>query len=406
MDPLDSVAPSVALDRLLRMIGSVGTETLQRPTPRELAGRVLAEPLVLDRDSPACDVSAMDGFAVRMAEIAAGPLPVGGECRIGTAPPRLAAGIALRIYTGSPIPAGADTVVPLELVKETDGTVLLHAVDSLTAGANLRRQGENARCGAQVIPVGTMISPAAMTALAAVGPPTVAVYRRLRLAILTTGDELVSGPTISHGTTLTRWQLRDSNGPALEALFGTASWIGTVTRGHVLDTLAGLSDAIRAASAEADALVLTGGVSKGAYDHVPAAVLAAGGEGVFHRLNARPGRPTFAAVIDGKPIIGLPGNPLAVLTSGRRIVTPALRQRAGFSACDPPSPTVELVEWSGKSLPLTWWRPVTLIGPGHATLADLRGSGDTCGPASSDGFIEAPPNSDKAGIYGYYSWMI
>ena len=417
--PSNNLSPQDAVALLAERVAPVEPQTLRLTATSDAAGRVLATPVTLDRASPACDVSAMDGFAVRMAELAAGPMPIAGECRIGEAPPELSPGVALRIYTGSPVPLGADAVVPLEQVDERDDSIRLNATAKPHPGGNIRRRGENAKAGDVVLNAGRVLTPAAMTALAAIGPAEITTHRPLRVAIITTGDELetawgAESPTEPHtephtepgAAGLAPWRLRDSNGPTLQALLGAPPWIDRVDRTHSADDLDGLTRVIADRLATADAVVLTGGVSKGAYDFVPEAVARVGGERLFHRINARPGRPTFAAVVGGRPILGLPGNPVAVLTAGVRLLGAALRRRAGLAAFEAPAVRVARNAWRGKTVALTWWRPATLDDGGRATLVDLRGSGDTCSAAMSDGFVECPPGSDAGGVYPFYPWAI
>ncbi len=397
--PAPAIEPTAAIELLASRFARVGVEEVACD---EAAGRVLAQDLVLDRDSPACDASAMDGYAVRGAELVAGPLRIAGECRIGEPPATLPAGEALRIYTGSPVPAGADAVIRLEHVVEADGAITLLEGKSVEIGEDIRRRGENANAGTVVLSAGDELSPAAIGAAATVGRTAVPVYRRLRVTVITTGNELARPGSGE----LPPWRLRDSNGPVLAAMLGAAPWVESVTRKHAPDSLDSLTEALRVAVADSDAVVLNGGVSKGAYDFVPDAVRAVGGEVVFHRLRARPGQPTLGAVVGDKPIIGLPGNPLAVLTAGRRLLTPILKRLAGFTTFDQPAPQVTLEAWTGTPQSLTWWRPVILATAGVAKLAALQGSGDVCGPAMSDGFIEVPADQQGIGPYSYYSWQI
>lgn len=399
--PID---PALSVERLCERVDRVETETLAATQFKELSGRIMGETLRLDRDSPACDVSAMDGFAVRFEELSAGPLPLAGECRIGEPPIDLPPATALRIYTGSPVPHGSDTVVRLEWMDEADDRIRLNGQGHPQRGDAIRHAGENAKAGAAVLSAGVDISAAASGAIATVGPAKLSVFRRLRVRVITTGNELEVNADNSQP--LASWRLRDSNGPALQTMLSNVGWIDKIEWTHVDDSLAELTSAITSALEVSDAVVLTGGVSKGAYDHVPDAVRAAGGEVIFHRLRARPGQPTLGAVADGKPIVGLPGNPLAVLCAGRRLLVPALRERAGLATAEPPMATVQLESWEGKTLPLTWWRPVNVTGSGLATLASLRGSGDVCGPAATDGFIEAPPEANGTGPYPFYSWCL
>jgi len=347
-------------------------------------------------------VSAMDGFAVRAKELKVGPLPIAGECRIGEPPETLPTGKSLRIYTGSPVPNGADAVIRLEHVLEADGSISLLNGKSVRIDEDIRRRGENGAVGSVVLSPGIELTAAAIGAIATVGLTVIPVYRRLRITVITTGNELSQ---FDEGE-LKPWRLRDSNGPVLAAMLGAAPWVESVKRIHAIDSLDSLKLALTSGLGSSDAVVLTGGVSKGAYDFVPDAVRAAGGDVAFHRIRARPGQPSLGAIVEGKPIVGLPGNPLAVLTAGRWLLTPILKRLAGFATYAPPMPQVTLEEWAGKSQPLTWWRPVTLTAPGVAKLATLQGSGDVCGPAMSDGFIEAPANHDDLGPYSYYPWRV
>jgi molybdopterin molybdotransferase len=393
------IEPAAAIELLASRLTPIGTEELATP---DATGRVLACNVLLDRDSPACDVSAMDGFAVRAKELTAGALPIAGECRIGEPPEVLPSGKALRIYTGSPVPDGANAVIRLEHVAEADGVIKLLNGKSVHASEDIRRRGENAVAGSVVLTQGTELTAAAIGAIATVGLTVIPVHRRLRITVITTGNELAQ---FGEGE-LKPWRLRDSNGPVLAAMLGAAPWVESVKRMHASDSLDSLKMALASALGGSDAVVLTGGVSKGAYDFVPDAVRAAGGEVVFHRIRARPGQPTLGAIAEGKPIVGLPGNPLAVLTAGRWLLTPILKRLAGFVAYNPPAPQVTLEAWIGKPQPLTWWRPVTLKAPGVAKLAALQGSGDVCGPAMSDGFVEVPTDRNDLGPYSYYSWRV
>lgn len=394
-----AIEPAAAIELLASRLTPIGTEELATP---DATGRVLADVVRLDRDSPACDVSAMDGFAVRAKELKAGALAIAGECRIGEPPEVLPSGKTLRIYTGSPVPEGADAVIRLEHVVEADGSIKVLEGKSVCVGEDIRRRGENASAGSVVLSPGIELTAAAIGAIATVGLTVIPVHRCLCITVITTGNELAQ----SDEGELKPWRLRDSNGPVLAAMLGAAPWVESVKRIHATDSLNSLKKALANALGGSDAVVLTGGVSKGAYDFVPDAVRAAGGEVVFHRIRARPGQPSLGAIVEGKPIVGLPGNPLAVLTAGRWLLTPILKRLAGFEKYNPATPQVTLEAWTGKPQPLTWWRPVTLTAPGVAKLTTLQGSGDVCGPAMSDGFIEVTADRNDAGPYSYYPWRI
>ncbi|MEM1304480.1 MAG: molybdopterin-binding protein, partial [Planctomycetota bacterium] len=210
--------------------------------------------------------------------------------------------------------------------------------------------------------------------------------------------------SVQMGDDFPAWRLRNSNEQVLRSLARSMPFVADLHACSPADDAGALAAALRDAVAQADVVVLTGGVSKGEYDFVRDAVLEVGGEVLFHGVTARPGRPTLGAVVGDVPVLGLPGNPVAVLTTSRRLLTPVLRRRAGVERFDPPAPLASIDEWRGKTLPLTWWRPVTLVGPGVATLASLKGSGDVCGPATTDGFIEAPPDANHTGPFPFFPW--
>lgn len=389
-----------ALPGLLIRLDTVDVEEVHGKDLHSLYGRALAQSVHLDHDSPGCNLSAMDGYAVRLRELLDGSVPIVGECRIGSPPETLELGTSRRIYTGGPIPDGADTVVRLERAVAQADQLTLISNSPINKGADIRRQGENAVSGTEVLIKGQQLTPAAISALATISPDSISAYCPLRIAVITTGDELHQGPG-----NLPPWRLRDSNGPTLQAMLAPMPWIQSIERVHSVDDLKGLTDAIRRAVEQADAVVLTGGVSKGAYDFVPAAIADAGGEVVFHRVAARPGQPTLGAIHSGRPVLGLPGNPLSVMCAGRRLLVPALRKRAGFADAEPAVPLVSLQSGSEKSLPITWWRPVKLVANGVAELASLKGSGDVIGPADTDGFVEIPPERTGVGPFAYFAWQ-
>ncbi len=183
------------------------------------------------------------------------------------------------------MPSDADCVVPRELTIESPQRVELNVpLSELKQNMNIRFQGENARVGSCVLEQGTYLTSAAMAGLASVATAQVSVHRRVRVAILNTGDEL-----IPPGQPVQAWQIRDSNGPTLDAALSQHAWIEVVARQRVPDNLQSIQQALQD-QADADVILLTGGVSMGDTDHVPAAVEGIGGEIVFHRLPIRPGK--------------------------------------------------------------------------------------------------------------------
>ncbi len=388
-------SPGQAVQALIERLAPVGTERV----PLEVAsGRVLAETLVADRPSPAIDVSAMDGYAVESAGLKPGVMPVAGEARIGRPPERLPPGCAVRIATGAPVPLGADAVIRREDVVEHHDSIEMGTGVRATPGLNIRRRGENLEAGATVAEGGGVIDPALAAALAAFGRTRPLVHRRVRVALVATGDEVRDA-----GEPVADWELRDSNTPALRTLLTPPAWVELLPSRRVPDEPALIRAALRDALAAADLVLCTGGVSMGDRDHVPGVLRHLGAEIVFHRIPQRPGKPVLGAIApDGRCVLGLPGNPLSVMVTARRMAVPVAMHLAGVTRQTPP-PLV-LVNGDAKALDLWWHRLVRLVGPGRGVLTESRGSGDVPSAARSDGFVEVPPGGPVGGPWPFYPW--
>jgi molybdopterin molybdotransferase len=263
----------------------------------------------------------MDGFAVR-GEVEVGERRrVAGAVAAGEAPDReLPAGAVLRIATGAPIPRGADRVVPVEQTDDGEAAVTFHA--GVAAGANIRRRGEIVRLGTELLPPGTLLTPGALAALATHGYAEVPVHRPPRLAVLTTGDEVVAPET--HPAP---GQLRDSHTDFLLAAARTLG-LEAAPLGIAPDDDATLRARVAEALA-ADVLVLCGGVSKGRPDLVPKVLRDAGTETILHGVAIQPGQPLLVAHHAGGWVFGLPGNPASVMVGFWLFVRPLLRRLLG-----------------------------------------------------------------------------
>lgn len=404
--PVKFAAPQEALDALLAHLRPVDSEIINSDAA---AGRILAEPLRSDRPSPPCDVSAMDGYALRLADLTRSRIPVAGEIPIGRQAPPLPPGAALRIVTGAAVPEGAQAVIRREdVVEGPDWIKPSSAATAAKAVDNIRRRGENLPAGGVVAEAGRVLSAPVMGALAAFGSSRVTVHRKVRVGILVTGDELLDIDARPQD-----WQIRDSNGPALRSLLAGSPWIEVAEFARSADDPAELARKLAGLLARCDAVVLTGGVSMGDRDYVPRTVADCGGRIIFHKLPIRPGKPILGAVGPaGQAILGLPGNPVSVLTCAARFLGPALRNLAGFARPADPPPHVSLAGADDSTIKLWWYRLVRLAGPGLAELVPGRGSGDIVSAARSDGFIEVPPGAGGAGGTGcagpwpFYRWEL
>ena len=294
----------------------------------EAAGRILGSGLVARRDQPAADISMMDGYALRAAD-AQGELAVVGELAAGDPPwsRALAAGEAARIFTGAPLPPGADCVVMQE--RCTRDGARLRVGEALREGQHIRRRGEELRQGEEALPAGTALGPAELSLAAACGAVAVSVHRRPRMAFLATGDEL-----IPLGSEPGPGKLTETNSLALAALARDAGAVPLLL-GIEGDDAARI--AARLQGADADVLVTTGGASVGDHDHAQAALELLGGQLVFHRVAIRPGKPILFGSAGQRLLFGLPGNPAAASLCFELFVRLALRMLAGDPRPERPS---------------------------------------------------------------------
>lgn len=364
--------------------------------PGAAAGHVLAVDLHAPELLPRWDNSAMDGYAVRRSDVAAaGPdrpvtLPVVADLPAGTASrARVAAGTAARIMTGAPVPAGADAVVPVE---HTDGGTATVRIDRAPApGAHIRRAGEDVAAGDLVLRAGTLLGPAQVAAAAAVNAGAVRVHRRPRVAVLSTGSELVpAGTALAHG------QLPDSNSVLLAAAVAAAG-ADVVRVGSVADDPARLADVLRDVAAEADLVVTSGGVSAGAYDVVKE--LLRGQGVVFGPVAMQPGKPQGAGrLADGTPILCLPGNPVSAHVSAELFVRPVVRRLRGLTGSGRPEVVAVADDAWTPPAGRDQYMPVALTGDGGALRARRAAPGGSgshlvAGLAGSDGLAVVPAGS-------------
>lgn len=317
---------------ILDSVVPVGAERVE--TSRSL-GRVLAEDVVAPWDLPSCDNSAMDGYAVRFEDCRRGVLlkkcgyvPAGGPASAAVAP-----GCAVRIMTGAPIPPGCDAVVPFEETEEADGHVRI--MGRVTLRQHIRFQGEDVSAGVIIMPAGTRIRPPEIGMLASIGKAVVPVYRRARVAVLSTGDELVElGEPPAVG------RIVNSNSLSIAAAVREAG-AQPVLLGIARDDRASHAEKI-AEGLKADALVTTAGVSAGDRDLVRQVLEEMGVESRFWRVAIKPGGPTAFGMKGEKPVFSLPGNPVSALITFEVFVRPALLKMMGATRVIKPLVTAVL----------------------------------------------------------------
>lgn len=361
------------------------------------SNRILAEAVCADRDMPPFPRSTRDGFACRAAEASARALlPVAGSIRAGEAPAGpLPPGAAWEIMTGAAVPEGADAVAMLEHVEHEGGAIRLAAGRTLDAGDNVVPIGAEARAGDELIAAGTRLGAAHVAAAAACGYATLAVFQRPRVAILTTGDELVP-ITAKPGP----GQIRNSNAPMLAALVeqcGGEPWILPPARDNAAEIEAALREGARA-----HMLLISGGVSAGKFDLVEPALLKLGAHFHFTGVRIQPGKPLVfgemphAAGSGPLPLFGLPGNPISSAATFLLFGATVLAALAGNAARGPRFGLARLTR-SVKGKPdLTRFVPAARGGDGtEVTAVGTQGSGDLAAFARADCFVVVPEGVER-----------
>ena len=380
-----------ALDRVLEDLPRVGGEQVPLAAAR---GRVLAAPVRAPRDVPPFRNSAMDGFAVRSADVAAASaaspavlrvLETVGAGSVATQP--VAAGSAIRIMTGAPLPDGADAVVRVEDTADAPVGVAVRA--AVGRGANVREAGEDMRAGELVLDAGRLLRPADIGLLASLGASMLRVARRPRVAILSTGDELVDlGEPLGPG------QIVNSNAYTLAAAVEEAG-AEPVHLGIVRDK----PELIRAAFADAmtaDMALSTGGVSVGSFDYVRQILGELGYQERFWKVAQKPGKPLTFGRCGRTPVFGLPGNPVSSLVCFYLYVVPALRTVMGLDRVHMASAAATLVEGVRKAPGLTEFVRCSLQGSPddyRARSTGTQSSGALRSLSLGDALIVGPPDA-------------
>lgn len=375
-----------ALSRLLDGAQTV-SEVRSLPT-LAAAGRVLARAQAATIDAPPLDNSAMDGYALAVADVPqlASCLPVSQRIVAGSVGTRLQPGTAARIFTGAPIPAGADAVVMQELCQHAADSVLINHLPRV--GEHIRRAGSDIAAGSEILSVGLRLRPQDTAQAASVGIAELPVFRRLRVAVLFTGDELrMPGEALPPGAiyNANRFLLC----PLLERL-------GCVVRdlGQVADDLAATRRALREAAHDNDLVLSSGGVSVGEEDHVKAAVELEGRLEMW-KIAIKPGKPLAFGHLTSPgrevPLIGLPGNPVSCLVTFLMLVRPLLLKMQGVREVSPPAYLLRAdFDWLRPDARREFLRARS-NGDGGVDLFPNQASGVLSSAVWADGLVDNPP---------------
>lgn len=387
--------PLMALDdALAALLAQAAPLALEEVSTFEADGRVLAQDLVSALQVPAFDNSAMDGYALRCADVAAPgtALPVSQRIAAGSSSAPLQAGTAARIFTGAPVPPGADAVVMQEdCVAQDDGSVRIQAVPR--AGQNIRRAGEDIARGAVVLHAGTRLTPAALGLAASIGLARLPVARRPRVALCSTGDELVMpGEVAPHS--LPPGAIYNSNRFFLRALLQRLGCEVTDC-GNLPDQREATIAALRGASEGHDLVLTSGGVSVGEEDHVKPAVQQLGQLDLW-QIAIKPGKPFACGRVGGAHFIGLPGNPVASFVTFAMLVRPFLLRMQGAQEVAPKTIAIRAdFDWPKADKRREFLR-VRRNARDGLDLFPHQGSGVLTSTVWGDGVVDNPPGQTIA----------
>jgi molybdopterin molybdotransferase len=359
--------------------------------------RVLAEPLIADRDQPPFSRATRDGFAARADDWMQGNLRIQGTLAAGgmwSGGP-IGRGACVEIMTGAPVPQETDCVVMVEHVMRSGDVVSLQPGRAIEAGENVVPRGAEAAAGSVLVPAGARVTPSIVAAAAANGAARLKVYRRPRVAIVSTGDELVAVDAQP-----LQWQIRNSNSYSLSA---QVKALGGEPRLYapVPDKAEALHDAIATASADCDLLLLSGGVSMGRFDLVEPALEAHAGAFRFTGVRMQPGKPlVFGTLREGAlPFFGLPGNPVSTMVCFAAFVAPVLAALGGEADYTLPLAMARSLSAVGAKAELRRFLPARALrsfeGTTVATIA-WHGSGDTASAARANCFLIVPEGTAVA----------
>jgi molybdopterin molybdotransferase len=365
------------------------------------AGRVLREEIKADREFPPFDRVMMDGFAMRAADFAAGrEFVLSGCAPAGSPAVKLPSAVmsCVEVMTGAPLPLGADCIVPVEEVTRDGGVIRVSPDFEVVSRRYVHAAGSDSRAGERLLEPGVLLGSREIGVAASCGAAWIEVSKLPRIHILATGDELVAVDEIPQPH-----QIRQSNASAIACVLQRA--------GHPASASARLRDdpmesavAVRCTLEASDLTIITGAVSKGARDFVPALLDSLGCRRLFHGVAQRPGKPAGCWLGPaGQIVMALPGNPVSALTGLHAFMLPVLAVASGLPI---PRPRLVIPAERIDGLPgMTWHLPVTIGDDGRARPAPTGNSGDFIGLLKSDGFVTLPPRGEPSAAHPFTPWL-
>ena len=401
-----SLSPEQAVDRLVSGVARVAN-TIAVDTGLA-AGRFLSEDILAASNLPATNNAAVDGYAVDASFLEANPdhdFRIIGKAAAGHPfPDTVGVGETVRIFTGAVMPDGADAVAMQEFCVADEASTTVRIGRRVAAGGNNRPVGENLRAGEIIAKAGCRLGAAEIGILSAAGKAQISVIRRLRVGLLSMGDEVVSA-----GSVTAPGQLYDSNRPMLAAMI-EADGHEVHDFGIVPDNARALTDSYRQALATCDAVISSGGASDGEEDHTQEAMRRLAIEPSFWRLAIKPGRPMAAGISDkSNPVMCLPGNPVAAFVCFRLVAAPVLTFMAGGTPIPPTRIPVRCAFDHRKSPGRTEYLRVRLAtgrdGKPEMSLHGRKGAGVLSSLTGADGLVEIPVDNDGVAVGDYLSFI-
>lgn len=392
-----------ANDVILQNLMQISTEEVNI---LKSSGRILAESIFAERDYPPFDRVTMDGIGIKYESYKNGQrtFKIAGTHPAGAKPPILTCiDSCYEVMTGSVTPEGIDCVIPVELLRVENGVAeIVEESANISQDWNIHQQGSDCPAGTELLKPGILLDSTSIAVAASEGKEVVLVKKKPKVAVVSSGDELVS---LSESPK--PWQIRRSNSYAIASELEKLK-LAEVEIFHIIDDKEDISKTISSILQAFDSVILSGAVSKGKFDFIPGVLEELQVEKLFHHVSQRPGKPFwFGKTVEGKPVFALPGNPVSAITGFRRYIIPCILESFGIK---PLKRKVKLTSEFSFKKSFTYFLPVTVAFNGPVFEAEpkpVNGSGDFSALALTDGFVELPaelevfPEGFEA---DYYPW--